>query len=136
MTSSQFRVRWDEVDPIGHLRHTGYSAFAAQARIELFESVGITTDFTIDRVAPILFREELTYRREIRLGDQLRIDSELTSLTPDAGRWTIHQEVRRLDGELAATVICDGAWIDLDSRKLATPSDQVAQQMHELQTAG
>lgn len=132
MTSSEFRVRWDEVDPIGHLRHTGYSAFAAQARIELFESVGITTDFAIDRVAPILFREELTYRREIRLGETLRVHSQLTSLTPDADRWTITQEVFRHDGELAATVICDGAWIDLDSRKLAAPSATVAQQMREL----
>ena len=132
IVSEGFKVRWDEVDPIGHLRHTGYSTFAAQGRLELFGAVGISSDFAEAGVAPILFREELVYRREVRLGEVISITSELSALNDDASRWSMIQRVLRPNGQLAATVETDGAWIDLTLRKLCPPASETAAKMRGL----
>jgi acyl-CoA thioester hydrolase len=128
-----FEVRWDEVDPNQHMRHTVYLTFGAQARVELFNRNGIEfTGTGLPDVAPVLFREEAIYRREIRFGQVVEVRTRVTALSDDAGRWSIRHEVMRPDGELAATIEADGAWINMQTRKLAVPPVNVAEAFREL----
>ena len=53
----------------------------------------------------------------------------MTAGTPDGARWTIEHTIYKADGRLAATVTVDGAWLDLDRRKLTTPPAELAQAM-------
>lgn len=120
-------VRWDDVDPNLHLRHTCYGTYAAQARLALFKSVGVNITLGQElRVSPILFTENLAYRREVGFDDEVTITAAVSALRRDGSRFSIHHEVLRPDGQLAATVDVTGAWIDLASRKLAAPDQQVA----------
>lgn len=46
-------------------------------------------------------------------------------LSDDGSQWRVHQEVTRGDGKQAAILRIDGAWIDLDSRRLIAPPSEL-----------
>lgn len=113
------KIMWSQVDANMHLRHSAYADFAAQARIEILETLGINASvFLSNKIGPVLFREELIYLKELRPNDSIYITCVLTKLNADASRWSFKQEVFRKDGVKAAIINVDGAWIDTEKRKL------------------
>lgn len=120
-------VLWSQIDANMHLRHSAYADFAAQARLSLLDHAGLSIDTVAPlKLGPILFREELIYLREIRVGDQVKVTAEMTRCRPDGSRWSFRQEIYRQDGIKAAIVNVDGAWIDIEKRKLGKlPEDLV-----------
>jgi acyl-CoA thioester hydrolase len=115
------QVLWSQVDANRHLRHSAYADFAAQARLVMLEKLGFTDDmFRKYHMGPILFREELIYMREVTPNDTISVTCELTRMRSDGSRWSFRQEVFRGDGIKAAQLNVDGAWIDLEKRKLTT----------------
>ena len=114
------QVMWSQIDANQHMRHSAYADFAAQARLMMMEHVGVKpTELFKYNIGPVIFREELFYLREIGINDYVKVSSELIKTRSDASRWTIRHEIFRGDGIKAAIVIVDGAWIDLQKRKLA-----------------
>ena len=112
-------VMWSQVDANMHLRHSAYADFAAQARLNMLESLKITSQVLEQlKVGPILFREELIYLREVRPNDTIKVSCEMTKIRKDGSRWSFRQELYRSDGVKAATINVDGAWIDMQKRKL------------------
>ena len=129
MTHSQtYTVRWAELDPNGHMRHSAYADFAADQRVHWLASHGFDLrKFAELRIGPILFREETKYLKELHAGEQIRVEGHVTGGTPDGARWTIEHTIYKADGRVAATVTVDGAWLDLDRRKLTVPPAELAQ---------
>lgn len=119
MQPVEFTVRWDEVDLNGHLRHTGYGAMCAEARVRAFAEAGMGIDReSIAEAAPVLLHEELTYRREVRLGETVTVTTAISpETTEDGKRWVIEHQVLKQDDELACEVKVMGTWINLDTRK-------------------
>lgn len=116
------KVLWAQVDANMHLRHSAYADFAAQARLEMLEHLGITAEVMQDKkIGPILFREETVYLREIKLGGAVRVSCLLSRCREDGSRWSFVQEVFREDGVLSARITVDGAWIDIEQRRLTAP---------------
>lgn len=114
-------VRWSDLDPNYHVRHSVYYDYGAYVRICFLGDHGITTEFfTQHHFGPILFREECVFRRELKLGDAVTIDLQLLKSRHDHSRWTIQHTIMR-NNELAATLTMDGAWIDTLKRKLTIP---------------
>jgi acyl-CoA thioester hydrolase len=114
-------IRWADIDPNFHVRHSVYYDYGAYARISYLSQHGIDSSFMIQHhFGPILFREECIFRREIRLDDVVTIDLQLVKAKTDHSRWTIRHTITRND-EHAATLIMDGAWIDTIKRKLTSP---------------
>jgi acyl-CoA thioester hydrolase len=119
-------VIWAQVDMNQHMRHSAYADVAAQARLAALESFGLTLLlFKQYGIGPILFREELTYLRELHLNDSLHVSCELARSRADGSRWTIRHELFRGDGTKAAIVVVDGAWLDLRQRKTTAPPDEL-----------
>jgi acyl-CoA thioester hydrolase len=116
------KVMWSQIDANMHLRHSAYADFAAQARVEMLESLGMTAAVMKEhKLGPILFREETIYLREVRPGDIVRITCSLSKCRTDGSRWSFVQKIYRGDGVEAAKVSVDGAWIDMEKRKLTAP---------------
>ncbi|MGZ3862054.1 MAG: acyl-CoA-binding protein [Bacteroidia bacterium] len=113
------KVLWAMVDANNHLRHSAYADFAAQARLEILQKLGFSPQMMKDsKLGPILFREELIYMREVAPGDTIKITCELTKVRKDGSRWSFTQNMYRGDGILAAVINVDGAWIDVEKRRL------------------
>ena len=122
-------MRWAELDPNGHMRHSAYADFAADQRVSWLASLGYDVRrFAELRLGPILFREETRFLKELRGGERIRVDGRVTASTPDGARWTILHTIYKADGRVAATVTVEGAWLDLDRRQLTVPPPELAAQ--------
>jgi acyl-CoA thioester hydrolase len=129
MTHEQeYTVRWAELDPNGHMRHSAYADFAADQRVQWLATIGYDIRrFAELRLGPILFREETKFLKELHGGERIRVEGRVTAAAPDGSRWTILHTIYKADGRVAATVEVDGAWLDLDRRKLTVPPADLAQ---------
>lgn len=117
----QIDVRWSDLDPNFHVRHSVYYDYGAYCRVCFLREHGVDAAFFSEQhFGLILFREECTFRREIKLDDLVTIDLHLVKAKEDFSRWTI-QHILLRNNELAATLVTDGAWIDTVKRKLTVP---------------
>jgi len=124
-------VRWADLDPNFHLRHSVYYDYGAYCRICFLNEYGITSSFLLEHhIGPILFREECVFRREIRSGDKISIDLALLKAKEDISRWSIRHNIYKNESELAAVITIDGAWIDTIKRKLAVPPELISKGFH------
>ena len=121
------QIRWSDLDPNFHLRHSVYYDWGAFCRIEFLNEHGLTAEVMQQlRFGPILFREECIFRKEIRIGDAVSISLNLVKSRKDYSRWSIQHRIRKGDDMLAALLTVDGAWLNVVERKLATPPEQVS----------
>jgi acyl-CoA thioester hydrolase len=119
-------IRWSDLDPNFHLRHSVYYDYGAYCRVCFLEEYGLTNVLMQElHFGPILFREEAVFRKEVRRGDQLKIDLQLLKSRKDFSRWTIRHQLIKNENILATVLTVDGAWINTVERKLATPPQQV-----------
>lgn len=114
-------IRWADMDPNFHMRHSCYYDFGSQIRMEYLEKVGLGLKVMEEQhFGPVLFREECVFRREIRFGDEVTINVELTKLKRDFSRFSIQHKFVKADGKLAALLTIDAAWMDTVARKLTS----------------
>lgn len=124
-----YQVRWADLDPNQHLRHSAYNDIAAHMRIMLLEAAGVTMDKMRDaQLGPVLFREETVFRREVGAGETISVDSKLLRARENGSRWSFIQEFYKQDGVKAATLTVDGAWLSLVHRKLTMPPEEMTAQ--------
>ena len=115
-------IRWSDLDPNFHLRHSAYYDFGAFIRLAFFISHGITPEaMAYHKIGPILFREECVFKKEVRFGDNVSVNMKLDKTRLDYSRWTIIHEIVKSTDMIAAVLTVDGAWIDTQKRKLALP---------------
>ncbi|HTJ10657.1 MAG TPA: thioesterase family protein [Dinghuibacter sp.] len=119
-------VRWSDLDPNFHLRHSVYYDWGAYVRLSYLNGEGITPMFLLQhQVGPILFREECVFKREVVFGDKVDLNIQLLKSRRDASRWTMRHEVWKNGDTLAAVITIDGAWLDTAKRKLAIPPKEI-----------
>lgn len=124
--TKEISIRWSDLDPNFHMRHSAYYDFGAQHRVEVLEQQGLTLRVMQENhIGPILFREECVFRKEIRLGTPITISTKIGKMKPDASRWTIVHELRNDKDEICAVLSVDGAWMDTKLRKLASPTPKI-----------
>jgi acyl-CoA thioester hydrolase len=124
--SMEVQIRWSDLDPNFHLRHSVYYDWGALCRVAFLNKWGLTADvMTQLHVGPILFREECVFRKEVRSDDIVSIDLKLLKARPDFSRWSIQHHIRKSGTVVSAVLTVDGAWINTALRKLATPPEIV-----------
>src|SRR6185369_6516097 len=102
--------------------------WGALCRIEFLYNNGLTADAMAKlKTGPILFREESVFRKEIRFGDKVTIDLRLLKARKDYSRWTIRHRIMKNGDQVAAILTVDGAWMDTQLRKLATPTAEMTE---------
>lgn len=121
-------VRWADLDPNFHVRHSAYADYAAHVRVRFLESHGFTAEKLRQlNIGPILFSERLDYFKEVRSGDTVTIHLWLSEISDDNRKWTFRHEIFRSDGEKAAEVTVSGAWLDITKRKIVAPPKELAE---------
>lgn len=119
----QIQIRWSDLDPNFHLRHSAYYDFGAYCRISFMNEHGLTPQVMMhNHIGPVIFREECVFKKEIKFGDAVKINLTMEKATQDFSRWTMVHEVWKND-VLSAVITVDGAWMDTVKRKLTVPPD-------------
>ena len=115
-------IRWSDLDPNFHVRHSVYYDFGAFIRMSFLTEFGLSTDVLLQQqLGPILFREECVFKREIQFKDAVSINLVLKQCTATYSRWTMQHEIMKNDGIVSAIITVDGAWMDTAKRKLTVP---------------
>lgn len=124
--SRTIQIRWSDLDPNFHIRHSVYYDWGALMRMEFLNECGLTLE-TMQQLkfGLLLFREECIFRKEIRAGDEIKIDLQLLRCRKDFSRWSIQHFIKKADGTLCAVLTVDGAWMDVVKRKLASPPEKI-----------
>ncbi len=114
------QVRWSDLDPNFHLRHSVYYDWGAVCRVAYLNQAGLTLQRMQEvKIGPIIFREECIFRREIVLGDPVTINAKLLKARKDFSRFTIQHHVMKSPETVAAILTVDIAWMSAITRKLA-----------------
>ena len=112
-------IRWSDLDPNFHVKHSSYYDFGAYCRMNFFTETGTTTQRLLEhKVGPILLREECVFKRELHFGDKVTINLKIKKATKDYSRWTLVHEIFKNGDKLSAIITVDGAWLDTTRRKL------------------
>ena len=94
MTHVHFiEVRFADTDAAGHVNNAAYATYGEAGRIAFLEAVGL------DVAALILARIEIDFRRQLRFGDEVGVESSVERVGNSSV--TVRQTVRA-DGEVAA----------------------------------
>ncbi len=125
--SKKFEVLWVDVDMNGHLQHTAYSRYATNVRVGFFrDALKINFEnFGEQSLGPIVIREFIEYKREVRLNDIIEIDMALAGVSANCARWLIRHQVHT-HGKIACVINMEGAWLDLKLRKMGIPDYQIS----------
>ena len=120
--NKEIQLRWSDLDPNFHLRHSIYYDWGAFCRIEFLKEFDLSPGLMQQlHFGPILFREECVFKREIRDSDNITINLKLLKAKKDYSRWSIRHHIIKNETILCAILTVDGAWINTLERKLAVP---------------
>ncbi|MBC6462993.1 acyl-CoA thioesterase [Actinomadura sp. HBU206391] len=110
-------VRGYELDTQGHLNQAVYLQYAEHARWECLRAAGIPGDKMLSTgIGPVQLECTIRFQRELRGGDETDVSCEFIWGTGKTFR--IRQEVRKLDGTLAAEITGIAGLLDLRERRL------------------
>lgn len=128
----KFAAIWANLDPNGHMRHTAYNDYCAQARLLYFEDLGIPFNEVMKMgVGPILFREDTRFFKEIRMNEKFEVGFAVIRMRKDCSKWSFRHNIYNSKGELSARIEVDGAWLDLKARKTTVPPKAVIDRLDE-----
>ncbi len=128
--SSKIHLRWSDLDPNVHVRHSVYYDWGAQARMEILMKIGLSPQALSSRgVGVILMEESCKFRREIKYGDQITM---LSNWQPEGPNGEDHlfsfvHRIHKGQDTFCAEINILGGWIDLKKRKLCGPPEDLKQ---------
>jgi acyl-CoA thioester hydrolase len=118
----RFRVSWGDLDGNAHMANTSFLDHAADTRMHYFAQSGFTVErFAAEKFGPVVVRDELVYRKELRLLEEFTVDFELAGISADGVRFRVRNTFRNMANDVAATVTSEGVWFDLERRQPRAP---------------
>src|SRR5579872_5365885 len=130
----RFRVGWRDLDGNVHMGNTAYLDYAHNTRTLFLAEHGFTiARFASEKFGPVVLRDELVYRKELRLMDEFTVDYELAGRSQDSVRWRVRNTFRNNTKDIAATVTSEGVWFDLEKRRPRIPPVDVDGLLRTLQ---
>ena len=126
LSEIKVRTRWGEMDQNGHMRNVAYLDLSANCRMEFFNANGYTLmDFFGAGFGPIVLKDEIEYRAEVRLAEEITITNELAGMNEEGSRFIFRNRFVRADGKLAASVSSLVMFLDLATRKKMAPPEKL-----------
>lgn len=131
----KFNVIWADLDPNAHMRHTAYNDYAAQVRVRMFDEFGFTLNKLLKiGYGPLLFQENTTFIKEVRMNEMITVDCAAYALRKDRKIWKFRHRVFNEAGELACVIEVTGAFLDLKARKVVVPPEEIVAMLDRVPT--
>lgn len=123
--SRAYDVKWSDLDPNGHVRHSVYYDYVADARFRWLEENGYNPSrFSQEGFGPILLKEEARFYKEITIEDEITVTIQLAGMSSDGSRWKVRHDIINSNRIKAAVLKIEGTWLDWKTRQaIAPPSD-------------
>ena len=122
----QIRSRWGEIDSNGHMRNVAFLDISANSRMEFFIANGYTLmEFFGAGLGPVVLKDEIEYKREVRLGEDLTVTNELAGMSVDNTRFIFRNQFIKANGKLACKISSLVAFFDIATRKTIAPPENL-----------
>jgi acyl-CoA thioester hydrolase len=122
----QIRSRWGEIDSNGHMRNVAFLDISANSRMEFFIANGYTLmEFFGAGIGPVVLKDEIEYKREVRLGEDLTVTNELAGMSEDNTRFIFRNQFIKANGKLACKISSLVAFFDIATRKTIAPPENL-----------
>lgn len=112
------------IDSFGHVNNSSYLVLYEEARWDILNQgsweVGKIQQ---EKIGPVLLNVNLSFRRELKVGDEIKIKSQLKEIK-NKKVVRFYQEIVKLDDELASTALFEIGLFDLKKRKLINITDE------------
>jgi len=126
------KVRFNELDPYGHVNHAQYISYFEHGRTEALEEIGLGLHAMADKGVQVVVMDlEAKYKAAAVGGDTLRMETSISELRRASTMWK--QRILRTDAEgndqVVATLAIRGGITDTDGRPMRPPAwlfDQMA----------
>jgi acyl-CoA thioester hydrolase len=116
-----------------HMKNTAFLDKSADVRMMYFAENGFpASEFSRLRLGPVVMKDEVEYRKEVGLLQEIRVTLAIAGHSEDGSRFALRNEIFRLDGTLCARVTSSGGWLDLSARKLVAPPEALLNAMNAL----
>ena len=120
------RSRWGEIDSNGHMRNVAFLDISANSRMEFFIANGYTLmEFFGAGFGPVVLKDEIEYKREVRLGEDLTVTNELAGMSEDNTRFIFRNQFIKANGKLACKISSLVAFFDIATRKTIAPPENL-----------
>jgi acyl-CoA thioester hydrolase len=130
----QFLTKWSDFDPNRHMRHTAYNDYAAEARLRYFKDNGFDLEkFQKLDIGPVLFAENTIFKKEIKIGTNIKVKTFLAAISKNAERCKIYHQLFDEKDKLSAEITVYLAWINLTKRKLVNPTNEIKKLLLDLE---
>ncbi|MEM9564036.1 MAG: thioesterase family protein [Actinomycetota bacterium] len=97
-------VRFNEIDPYGHVNHSVYVTYCEVGRTDALTSCGIPLEVMAERgYQLVVTRIEVRFRRAATAGDTLVIETGLADMKRASGTW--HQRILRTEDDGTETLL-------------------------------
>lgn len=121
MHITKLTVRSYELDSLGHVNHAVYLNWLEHARMCMLDDMGLPLDELLRRQwYPTVVHIEVDYRSEARVGQALRVESEMETY----GRTSVTVSQRILadaDDRLVATASIVAVFVGSDGKPIPVP---------------
>jgi acyl-CoA thioester hydrolase len=116
-----------------HMKNTAFLDKSADVRMMFFAENGFPmAEFSRLRLGPAIMKDELEYRREVNLLQEITVTLAIAGYADDGSRYLFRNEILHRDGTLCARVTSAGGWLDLTTRKLVAPPEALHQALQRL----
>jgi len=133
MYSKKLLAGWGDMDFNSHMRNTAFLDKSADVRMMFFSESGFpASEFSRRKIGPVVMKDDVEYRKEVGLLEELTVTLEIAGLAPDGSRFVLRNEFFRADGKLCARVTSAGGWLDLAARKLTAPPEALLSALQSL----
>ena len=133
MYSKTLFAGWGDMDFNAHMRNTAFLDKSADVRMMFFSENGFSMeDFSRLNLGPVVMKDEVEYKKEVGLLQEVEVTLAIAGLSPDGSRFIMRNEIFRPDGKLCARITSAGGWLDLSARKLVAPPDALLAALQSL----
>jgi acyl-CoA thioester hydrolase len=125
-------IRWNDLDANRHLGNTAFISFMSHTRMAFFHDLGFTLEYLNSHgIGPVVFYEHIYYLREVLPGPPVQVSLEIKGLSPDGMFFEFHHNVYDHAGRQVAHARLMGAWMDLNTRRLRAPVEEMNSSFRE-----
>jgi len=120
MYTKTFEIRWSDIDANKHLANSAYMNFMSHTRTTFLKTQGFSL-MTLSKagVGPVVFNENINYFKESFLGEKITVSLEVSGLSEKGTFFKFKHHFYNDKGDHLASCEILGAWINLNTRKLA-----------------
>ena len=130
-------VGWFDLDANRHMKNTAYMEKAVDCRLRFFHFNGVSPDvFATWKVAFVVVRDEVTYSRELFLGDRMRVQMMCGGVNASGSRFLIVNRILTPESEPVYEIRSMVVWLNTEKRKSIVPPPDLAKLIEGMARTG